>query len=258
MDDTLFQIEHYKVELGAIVFYTAVYFLSRVLSPLLVKAYSSFDLAKKVEWDSRVVSNLNAAIVTLGSLYAVCFYSNDWTDNPYGAPNIYSKFFISVILGYFLYDLVLVLMYRDLWGFSTIAHHVIGLITYGSGKFSGSCHYILSVWLLTEATTPFVNQRWFFDVLNKKSSTLYIFNGLAMALGFLLIRTLVVPYYTISALFQYELGLQYVRRSILNTAIFGEIGICSLNAYWTFLIWKGLIKAVKSMSAKSAKPAKQA
>jgi len=211
-----------------------------------------------VEWDSRVVSNLNAVFVTLGSLYAIYFHPNDWAVNPYGPPNTYSSLFISAILGYFVYDLVLVLVYRDLLSFSTIAHHVIGLVTYGAGKFSGSCHYILSLWLLTEATTPFVNQRWFLEVLQKKSSPLYIINGLAMALGFLFIRTLIVPYYTGTALlYQYELASQYVRKAVLNTAIVGEIGICLLNNYWTYLIWKGLIKAVKS-KGQTAKPTKQA
>lgn len=44
--------------------------------------------------------------------------------------------------------------------------------------------------ILLEVTTPFVNARWFLDKCGLKSSTLYMANGLAMTLLWLIVRVL--------------------------------------------------------------------
>ncbi|PPR82548.1 hypothetical protein GOBAR_AA38167 [Gossypium barbadense] len=46
--------------------------------------------------------------------------------------------------------------------------------------------YILMV-LISESTTPFVNIRWYLDVAGRKSSTIYIYNGIALFFGWLVL-----------------------------------------------------------------------
>ena len=67
-------------------------------------------------------------------------------------------------LGYFVADqLGNAYWWREWSGVeATTVHHVIGMVAYWRVLTGGFCHFhALCGWLL-EATTPFVNQRWFF------------------------------------------------------------------------------------------------
>lgn len=65
-------------------------------------------------------------------------------------------------LGYFVADqLGNAYWWREWSGVeATTVHHVIGMVAYWRVLTGGFCHFLCG-WLL-EATTPFVNQRWFF------------------------------------------------------------------------------------------------
>ncbi|KAH6816314.1 hypothetical protein C2S51_021134, partial [Perilla frutescens var. frutescens] len=75
---------------------------------------------------------------------------------------------LGVSIGYFLLDLTMIFYYYPALG----------------GLDSQAQIYILMI-LFTESTTPFVNLRWYLDVAGLKNSKLYVYNGVALLLGWL-------------------------------------------------------------------------
>lgn len=138
----------------------------------------------------------------------------------------------------------------------TVLHHVCGFLGFSYAIRDLQFGNIVLIWIFTEITTPIVNQRWFFMMLNMKDSILYMLNGALMLLGFVIVRVgmnFVMAY------------LMWENRVILfrDTELIGHFTLFFLwfaeivfNFYWTYLIAKGFFKLLcgkKSSSSSSNK-----
>lgn len=95
---------------------------------------------------------------------------------------------------------------------------------------------------LSEATTPFVNLRVFLVKAGKKDSFIYLMNGVAMFLGFVIFRVslvFVIPY----VFYVYREQLQQMAIFPTFMTTLGYLIISSLNVMWTYAIGMGLVKA---------------
>ncbi|KYR01785.1 hypothetical protein DLAC_01797 [Tieghemostelium lacteum] len=243
----------FEVEIYSTTFFFFVYFLTRFLYSRLSKEYIKLAKNDKIEYNSRVVSNVNAIISTLGSSYVLFVEAHSWYQNPFQGNSFASYFFLKFIWGYFLYDTLLVCYYRNLFDYGTLFHHVLGLYLYNIGIVCGNCHFVLISYIFTEITTPFVNFRWILYQTNRKDGLLYMINGLCLALGFLIVRVIYIPL---------SIGYQLYDKYPLSFALpefvwygtyFGFVLINLLNMFWAFLIWRGLIRLAFSSNKQKSK-----
>jgi hypothetical protein len=65
-----------------------------------------------------------------------------------------------------------------------IFHHVFSMMTWPVGISYRACHWFLLVCVSMEASTPFVQGRWFISQHGMRESSLYMYNGLAMMFVF--------------------------------------------------------------------------
>uniref|UniRef100_A0A671R9I7 Si:dkey-10f21.4 n=1 Tax=Sinocyclocheilus anshuiensis TaxID=1608454 RepID=A0A671R9I7_9TELE len=77
-----------------------------------------------------------------------------------------------------------------------VIHHFAALYAYYYVLSQGILPYFANFRLLSEFSTPFVNQRWFFHMLGyHKLSKPSLVNGVAMTFTFFLVRIAVIPGY---------------------------------------------------------------
>lgn len=156
-------------------------------------------------------------------------------------------YMLTFSLGYFLYDTIIVLInYKQLGGVSMMFHHISAILCVCIVNMYHKFMLFPLFFSITEITTPFVNQRFFLDKANMKSSKRYTFNGLLMWLGFVLFRCSLIP---ISLHIIYTQGEMMVRGmpAFVRFVVYAQITNMSiLNTYWTYKITKGIISVFTS------------
>jgi len=248
IDPSLLEASSWTIEFQVIVLHLIVYAVSGHFSGYFFPQYRTLSKAQKKDWCSRIPSTLNAIITSAGA-FLLLTSSSEWSENPWLHATPASLQLISILWGYFFYDLWIVLLNRELFSLPMVAHHMLGVVLYGSlGKVLQQAHYLLLLWTITEMTTPFVNLRSHLYALGAKNSKLYIINGFLMAFGFLIIRATYIPYLTLTTMINhYDSCVEQVSPLVRSFMYFSLALISVLNIYWTFLLWKGLIKGVKTM-----------
>jgi hypothetical protein len=120
---------------------------------------------------------------------------------------------------------------------------------------------------ITEITTPNVNQRysvlcfsffklvrskhsqkrWFFSEIGSKEGSLYFWNGVVMFIGFAFVR-IPISAFALGKIIFYDIHDLLRLSSPLTTYLFYLCGtlILLINCKWTLLIFRGMMKAVKS------------
>ncbi|KAF2075274.1 hypothetical protein CYY_003403 [Polysphondylium violaceum] len=240
-------LESISVELYTIVSLSIIFYLSKFFVPLVFKRYNIVANEQlQIEFQARIISNINALVTTLVSGYILFNYYDEFSRQPFSFSNEYSFFIMRFIIGYFIYDLLCIIYYsKFLLEFGAVVHHCLGIVSFSVGTYFGDCHFLLLLYMFTEISTPFVNQRYFLDKLNLKKSNLYFINGVFMAFTFLIVRVLFTPIQCTKAIFENLDVLAskhlYVR-FVVPTAF---TIIILLNCYWCFLIWRGLFNAIK-------------
>uniref|UniRef100_A0A8C4TH68 TLC domain containing 4b n=3 Tax=Erpetoichthys calabaricus TaxID=27687 RepID=A0A8C4TH68_ERPCA len=175
-------------------------FLFTVASPyvslIISQGYQHLHPVKKTEWNSRLVSTVHALIVGTLCLYILWFDEAVNKDPVWGDPRLV-KLNVAITCGYLLYDLLLLAMHWKTMGDGFfVCHHLAALYAYGYVLGRGVLPYFANFRLISELSTPFVNQRWFFDVLSYPRSGLQVvLNGAAMAVVFFVVRIAVMPTY---------------------------------------------------------------
>jgi len=89
--------------------------------------------------------------------------------------------------GYFLFDLVVMIRYLDVFGVGMLAHASSCFVTYTLG-FRPIFNYYGCVFMLYELSTPFLNIHWFFDKLGMTGTKAQFYNGLALLVVFFCCR----------------------------------------------------------------------
>ncbi|KAJ0075440.1 hypothetical protein Patl1_35061 [Pistacia atlantica] len=202
-----------------------VYKLTGMVSHMCFKGYGNLSIPKKVEWNNRGFSTFHAVIVAFASLYLVLLsdlFSEDYNDELIinrtstvsetllGVSQcrmIFMRTEITAVairgmqqisIGYFLSDLAMILWhFPALGGLEYVLHHGLSMFSIFLALVSGQGQIYILMVLFSEITTPFVNLRWYLDVAGQKSSNIYIWNGVALFLGWLVARIILFIYFFI-------------------------------------------------------------
>jgi TLC domain len=225
------------------------------------RSYRSLPRAARVEWLSRVISDIHAVFVTAG-LYVAIFCEppaglHAYTSSGGGADGgvladrlLLFRVVLTLELGYFIYDSLLVLcMHATISSpLETLAHHAVVML--GTAYVLNIDKPLAYVWgsgmFLTEASTPFVNQRWFMAIRHRHQKR-YKATGLLMTVAFILARPLGIPVFLWWMWHQPELLASLdpaTVREITTVGVLGCSALYGLNVYWTLLIVRGLIRAL--------------
>ncbi|KAK4534707.1 hypothetical protein CDCA_CDCA02G0732 [Cyanidium caldarium] len=242
--------------------YTTLFLAALLLYQLLpISRTYRHDLSwpERAEWISRVVSNVNAVLMTVVSaalvfqeqaLFTAATRRADALDHP----DIYFSS-QAALLGYFVYDSLLVLLlFRSISSpLSTLLHHgssaAAVLFCFQQGPSRPLAVYWAAAITVTEASTPLVNARWFLS-FRHRHSPLYTAVGLSMLLSFLLMRVLYIPYVVLRMVEHRERILRGY--DVPSAFVLGMAGgaasfaLLALNLYWTGLMIRGAVKLLRA------------
>ncbi|KAG6415524.1 hypothetical protein SASPL_122936 [Salvia splendens] len=148
--------------------------------------------------------------------------------------------------------------YPALGGVEYLIHHGLSLFAITQSLFSGQAQIYILMVLFTESTTPFVNLRWYLDVAGQKNSKLYIYNGVALFLGWLVARIFLFVFYFYHMYVHFD---QVSKHLTFNTAVRSlvvklvyPLGFYSLltvppvlaamNLFWFWKIARGMVRTL--------------
>lgn len=225
------------------------YFVSPRFSARISSGYCELSVAKKTDWDTRIGSNLHAVVVSTISLY--CFiFDVETASNPIKNDGVLVRVGVAITLGYILADfLIIVWSYKYIGDLFTLVHHLMAISAYYFVVVSGVLPYFANVRQLAEISTPFVNQRWFFDAVgHQRSSSSFIINGYVMGASFFFCRILMMPIYYYKCYLVWGSEEQLQLGALIN---FFWISTCIvldiINLYWFTKIVKGAMKLTQKL-----------
>ncbi|XP_028919351.1 TLC domain-containing protein 4 [Ornithorhynchus anatinus] len=240
-----------SVFLFQLLFHVFSPWFSRKLTP----SFDNLNQKRKIEWNSRIVSTFHALVVGFFCLYILVFDEPTKADPLWGDPSVV-KLNIAITSGYLISDLLLLIFYWKAIGDKFyVLHHVAALYAYYFVLVQGKLAYMGNFRLLAEFSTPFVNQRWFFEVLKyPKASKANIINGILMTVVFFIVRIAVIPsfYGYILAAFGTE---AYNRLGFgAQSAWIGSSAVLDvMNVMWMVKITKGCFKVILLIRKEEAK-----
>jgi len=222
-----------------------LFFCSRAASSVLSKTYRELDEPQKGYWSASLVSNLHACYVFMLAVKALRETPSFLTTTNFQLSTPASLECSMCFLGYIGSDLFFVLWYNKKWGgmVATLTHHIFILICWGLFIYDNNGQIFALVGALCEASTPFVNCRWFLDKLGMKKSPLYVVNGLAMSFSFFLFRVVGFLWMGTRLVAQREgFAALPIHSSVLYLLSYG-VGT-TLQLFWFSKIAKGMMKAL--------------
>ncbi|KAL8215131.1 hypothetical protein R6Q57_004580 [Mikania cordata] len=241
---------------GGIVMCKIAYELTGIISPLVFKGFIKLENKQKLEWKNRGFSTFHALFAAIGSMYFLVFTNLfDEHANKELIINRSSKSsdtLLGMSIGYFLSDLAMIIWtYPTLGGLEYVLHHGLSLFSIIQSLLSGQLQFYILIVLFTEITTPFVNLRWYLEVAGKKSSMLYMMNGVAMFVGWLVARVFlfVFFFYHISTHFD-QVGLVFYPLGYYTFLTIPPM-LATMNLFWFWKIAKGLMKTLRKLRKQS-------
>ena len=226
---------------------------SPILSSKFLKFYSTLSDGEKDFWNTLPSSTIHALFVTLAGLIVVMF-EQDGSIEDYLHLNSRLGFFIMQISnGYFIADAVVILMSTHLRKDRfMLLHHLSGLVSDSLCLvYQGRWMILILLRSISEISTPFVNVRWILSKTNTpKSSLLFIFNGLAMTLSFLVSRIVMIPFFWYCLLRNLHAEMDpnisvvtplYIKIWVVIAYVLLDL----LNIFWASKMIKGFFKVIK-------------
>ena len=246
-----------------------LFVLSKVLSPLLFKAYRNLrDDSDREKWNVKFVSALHAAFVFQGAFRCLLyggglFFNSDPIDDGLVGFQKYtcgyytdlSRFYMAITFGYMFYDFwVCIRAYGlTLEGIfpSLVIHHFNIIISFLLALKLGMGHYYSLSFMTNEISQPFLHLSWF--LIKSKVPQLHpvsIVNGLMLVLTFLGSRfffNAYIFYHFIEKTFSFQLT------NCLGIGTWTCLIHVACNWDWCWL----MVKQIKGMiGKKKAPPAK--
>ncbi|KAG8132664.1 hypothetical protein E2320_010503 [Naja naja] len=223
---TIFNKLNLGIAVGSFaVFQLSFHVLSSWLSSRLTSGFNHLDQKKKIEWNTRG----NPSTVQLN---------------------------LAITVGYLISDLLLIIWHwKAIGDVFFVTHHVLALYAYYFVLDRGILAYFANFRLLAELSTPFVNQRWFFEALGySKASKANIINGLLMTIMFFLGRIIVIPIYYNSMASEFGTEAYYRLGFVAQTAWFvSSIVLDIINLMWMVKITRGCYKVICLIGQEEAK-----
>ncbi|KAI9100014.1 hypothetical protein K1719_024232 [Acacia pycnantha] len=239
---------HCPAVLAGILLCVIVYRSTACASSLLFKGYGKLTSARKIEWKNRGISTFHALFVTSSSFYLLIM-SDMFNEDSYDEPILnrssdLSDTVLGISIGYFLTDLAMILWkFPVLGGLEYVLHHGLSLLSIILSLLSGQGQIYVLMILLSESTTLFVNLRWYLDVAGLKNSKLYIANGIALFLGWLIARIFLFIFFVVHLWNHFD-----EIRGMGALGFYCLIGVAPvlaiMNILWFWKITKGLLKAI--------------
>ncbi|XP_051151775.1 uncharacterized protein LOC127265812 isoform X2 [Andrographis paniculata] len=225
-----------------------VYELSHLISPVCFKSFFNLSKSRQVEWSNRAISTFHAVYVTIVSFYFVFFsdlYSTDIHRGPVTLRSSTSSTFVmGVSLGYFLSDLGMIIWcYPSLGGMEYIIHHLLSMVGVTYPMLTGDAQIYTFMVLLSEATTPWINLRWYLDAAGMKTSKAYIMNGVVIFLAWLVARILLFIY-LFYHLYTHLDQVKQLHQVGVVLAVVTPSALSVMNLMWFWKIFKGLKKTL--------------
>ncbi|XP_049621988.1 TLC domain-containing protein 4 [Suncus etruscus] len=236
-------------------FQVLFHLVSSRFSAKISTGFNKLSPQKKIEWNSRVLSTIHSSAVGILSLY-ILFFDECKADPLWGRSSLV-EMNISISSGYLFSDLLILLLnWKGIDDLAYILHHSTALYGYAgiTDFWNTGLHWKCSHYL-QNFPGPFVNQRWFFEVLNyPKLSKANIINGILMTVVFFIVRVAAMPplYYYIYSVYGTE---PYVRlgRHVQYSWFLCCATLDVLNIMWMIRISKGCIKVITAFRNENAK-----
>ncbi|KAJ6851739.1 transmembrane protein 56-like [Iris pallida] len=221
------------------------YDLTQLISSCNFKAYSSLTKIQRIEWNNRGMSSAHAFFITTMALYLV-FFSDLYSDQHEGLVTFRSSnlstFTLGVSVGYFITDLAMIFwLYPLIGGMEYVFHHLLSLCAIAYAMLTGEGQLYTYMVLISEATTPGVNLRWFLDTAGMKRSNAYLVNGIVMFIAWLVARILLFMYCFYHIYMHYEKITQMHTFGYLLVMVVPVV-LAVMNMMWFGKILKGLRK----------------
>jgi len=231
--------------------FLAVYkYISPTLSLRYCPGYGKLSTAKQIEWNTRTNSTIHALMVCIFCLY-VLIYEEDVSTDPVWAESEVVKYNCALVVGYMVSDTIIMFIHYNVIGeVFYIFHHGVSIYAYYFVMTYGALPWFANFRLIAEFSTPFVNQRWFLDVLSyPKDSNVFVINGYALTITYFIVRVASIPPYWIKVYSIYGsepcIRLGRIWYVLLSSCIILDL----INLYWFAKVVRGARKVLLSSSS---------
>ncbi|DAZ96379.1 TPA: hypothetical protein N0F65_010746 [Lagenidium giganteum] len=173
----LFLTSPLVILLASMALFAALLRLAQHWSQLHVRVYRDFSSAEQGDWCSRVNSTIHACVIVPAMFYTLLH--QEWDDDlmPLQSTHL-AKAFFSFSIGYFLYDLYVIVH----WGVPLykvfVVHHIVAALPYVIYNFTPGCGidlYLLNTFLLVEFAVLPLNIATFLEQLGHGKTPLHSF-----------------------------------------------------------------------------------
>ncbi|KAF9591808.1 hypothetical protein IFM89_007363 [Coptis chinensis] len=225
-----------------------VYRLTELYSRLFLNVYAKLTEREKMEWNNRGISTVHAIAVAVGSFYFLVlsdlFGEGSHNQSILERLSPQSDTLFGISIGYFVSDLGMILWYfPELGGLEYVLHHALSMFSILLSLISGQGQFYILIVLFSESTTPFVNLRWYLDVAKQKSSKLYICNGVALFLGWLVARIILFIYFFIHMYLHFDEVKKIFPLGFYSLLTVAPI-LAVMNVFWFWKIARGMMKTL--------------
>ncbi|KAJ8751453.1 hypothetical protein K2173_016663 [Erythroxylum novogranatense] len=233
---------------SGIIMCAIVYKFTGLVSTLCFKGYGKLTHAQKVEWNNRGFSTFHALVAASASLYLLLlsglFDDGAQEELAINRTSLVSEFVLGISIGYFLSDLSMILWcFPALGGLEIVLHHFLSMYSIFLSLISGQGQIYILMVLFTEATTPFVNLRWYLDATGQKSSKFYIYNGVALFLGWLVARIILFIFLCAHMISHFDQVKQVFPLGFYSLLVVPS-ALSIMNLYWFWKIFRGMVKTL--------------
>lgn len=207
----------------------------------LVKPKDKVDVAIKT------VSFVQSVIICV---LGIPIFGNEYLEKDHiFAATPYSNFYVSMALGYFIWDALICLYFIKYCGIGFVMHGVVSTIVFGIAVHYQFIQYYSAIFLLFETSTPFLNIRWVGLKLNILPDSVELINNIILILIFFFIRILWGWYQVGMLAYDFWLAKDDPRFSTVGAIIIltcnGVLDI--LNVFWFSKMMTVAITTLKQM-----------
>jgi len=250
--DRLLNLTYYPVAIASSLFFVFIYkVISPRISHSLFPRYRSLNETDTIEWNSRVVSNVHSLIVTAVCIHELLF-DVGIRKNPIWCESCLVRTNCAVVVGYLMADLfIMILNWSNIGGLFFAIHHCVTIYAYYYVMTYGVLPWFANFRLLAELSTPFVNQRWFFDVLGLKCTKGYAINGFMLFTSFFSVRIFTMPIYYFKLYSIYNFSAFQALGVLRHAALIICLILDLINIHWFSKIFRGVKKLFEASRSQS-------
>lgn len=208
----------------------------------------------KQQGADRVMAVIHALLVALqGGVVELC------TDPKCTVGHSWVKMPVIILLGYLLVDFFSMLMCDVIAGWrspdiSMMTHHIFIFCMFTVGYANDIALWFASTLMINEASTPFMTAMWYLTYSGRKSSNIFVINGIVFVLMFFLSRIVFIPFsfYQCTTVDLCSRGTSadtFVQRNAPRILFIGYILIFLLNAMWFKKLVHGAMKKLGMVSS---------